>query len=293
MAFARNGGVEIYYDTFGALGDPALLLISGLGSQCINYRVEMCERLAARGYLVIRYDNRDVGWSTKMDKFSSNGGQEEKSNTGEPASSGHYGLSDMAGDGLAVLDDLGIERAHVMGTSMGGMIAQTMAIEHPQRLLTLTSVMSTTGDPDVGRSSSQARQLFMAPRAKDREGYVAQQLASARVWASPACFDEERRAAMAVEAFDRNFCPSGVARQLGAIQNSGSRTAALASVRLPALVIHGDADTLIDASGGRRTAQAIPGARFVLIEGLGHDLPPQYWDQLIELISAHVNQVVA
>ncbi len=291
MAFAHHGDVAIYYDTFGRPSDSPLLLISGLGSQCINYREEMCERLAAGRYFVIRFDNRDVGLSSKMDDRSEIAGEEKRLNAGATSGRASYLLGDMARDALAVLDALGIERAHVLGASMGGMIAQTMAIEHAERLLTLTSFMSTTGDPDVGRSSPKAHQLFTSPRAKDRDSYVALQIAGARIWGSPACLDVEYRAAIAAEAFDRNFCPAGVGRQLLAIQHSGSRTAALAAVRVPTLVLHGDADQLIDASGGRRTAEAIPGARFVLIEGLGHDYLPHYWDQLIGLVHAHVGEI--
>jgi pimeloyl-ACP methyl ester carboxylesterase len=274
MALAHNGDVRIYHETFGDPADPALLLVNGLGSQCISYRSEMCERLAAPGYFVVRYDNRDVGLSTKSS---------ERTPPDVP-----YLLSDMALDGLAVLDELGIERAHVFGASLGGMIAQTMAIEHPERLLTLTSMMSTTGDPDVGQSSPEAHRLFLSPRPTDLESSVAYQLACARVWESPACYDEERRTRLAVEAFERCFHPRGTARQLMAILASGSRTAALHDVSLATLVLHGDKDTLIDSSGGRRTAEAIPGARFVLIEGLGHDYPPPYWDQLVGLVHEHI-----
>jgi pimeloyl-ACP methyl ester carboxylesterase len=274
MAFAHNGDVRIYYETFGDRADPALLLVNGLGSQSISYRRELCERLGAPGYFVVRYDNRDVGLSTKSS---------ERTPPDAP-----YLLSDMALDGLAVLDELGIQRAHVFGASLGGMIAQTMAIEHPERLLTLTSMMSTTGDPDVGQSSPEAQRLFASPRATDLESAVAYRLSCARVWESPACYDEERITRMAVEAFERNFHPQGVARQYMAIVAAAPRTAALHDVRLPTLVLHGDKDTLIDSSGGRRTAEAIPGARFVLIEGLGHDYPPQYWDQLVGLVHEHI-----
>jgi pimeloyl-ACP methyl ester carboxylesterase len=288
MAFARHGDVEIYYETFGDATDPALLLISGLGSQCVNYRVEMCERLAALGYFVIRYDNRDVGLSSKMDQQKFIADSRDTSLADDLQPRHRYLLSDMAGDGLAVLDALDVSRAHVIGASMGGMIAQTMAIEYPQRLLTLTSFMSTTGDPDVGQPSVRARELLFGAPPTDRESYVARQLECAKVWGSPACFNEEFRIAVAQESFDRNFFPAGVARQLGAIRASGSRTVALSDLDLPTLVLHGDADTLIDISGGRRTAEVIPGARFVVIEGLGHDYPPQYWDQLIGLLEPHL-----
>jgi pimeloyl-ACP methyl ester carboxylesterase len=180
-----------------------------------------------------------------------------------------------------------------MGVSMGGMIVQMLAIEHPDRLLSMTSVMSTTGDPDVGNSSDAALRLILSPPPPDRDAYIARHLESQRVWGSPAAYDEARLTANAAEAYDRCFCPEGQARQLTAIVAVGSRTAALGKVRVPALVLHGDADTLVDASGGRRTAEAIPGARFVLIEGMGHDYPPEYWDQLVALVTRHARAATA
>ncbi|MGC1420322.1 MAG: alpha/beta fold hydrolase [Acidimicrobiales bacterium] len=285
MSFARHGDVQIYYDTFGNAADEALLLISGLGSQCINYRDAFCRQLSAMGYFVIRFDNRDVGLSTKFDDVAVNG--PSSSVVSAKGTGANYRLTDMAGDGLAVLDQLGIERAHVVGVSMGGMIAQTMAIEHPERLRSLTSIMSSTGDLDVGWPSSDALRLFQSRAPRDRDGFVALRLASARVWGSPGCFDEEELTAHALALFERNFCPNGVARQMGAIVRSGSRSAALTRVTIPTLVLHGDADTLIDPSGGRRTAAMIPGARFILIEGMGHDLAFKHWNRLADLLREH------
>ena len=270
MAFAHNGDVELFYETFGSRDDPALLLINGLGSQCIAYREEWCEKFAAEGFSVIRFDNRDVGLSSKL------------ADVEVP-----YTPSDMAADAVAVLDAAGVDRAHVMGVSMGGMIVQTMAIEHPDRLLSITSVMSSTGDPDVGSSSPDALRLILSPPPESRDDYIARHLEAARTWGSPACYDEPRLMGNAAEAYDRCLCPDGQARQMAAIIGAGSRTAALADVRTPALVLHGDADRLLDPSGGRRTAEAIPGARFVLIEGMGHDYPPEYWDQLVSLVTQH------
>ncbi|MGA2294801.1 MAG: alpha/beta hydrolase [Acidimicrobiales bacterium] len=284
MSLARHGDVEIYYDTFGNPADEALLLISGLGSQCINYRDAFCHQLSAMGYFVIRFDNRDVGLSTKFDDVTV--GAASSSKTAATAAA-NYRLSDMADDGLAVLDELGIERAHVVGASMGGMIAQTMAIEHHERLRTLTSIMSTTGDLDVGWPSSDALRLFYSRAPRDRDDFVALRLAAARTWGSPDCFNEDELTAHALELFERNFCPKGVARHMAAIVRSGSRSAALTSVTIPTLVLHGDADKLIDPSGGRRTAAMIPGARFILIEGMGHDFAPKYWNRLADLMSEH------
>jgi pimeloyl-ACP methyl ester carboxylesterase len=275
MAFAHNGDVELFYETFGDRGDPALLLVNGLGSQCINYKQEWCEKFAAEGFLVIRFDNRDVGLSSKFDDSK-----------GDDAAA-PYTPSDMAADAVAVLDSVGVDRAHVMGVSMGGMIVQTMAIEHPHRLLSITSVMSTTGDADVGNPAPEALKLILSPPPDSRDAYIARHLEAARTWGSPACYDEPRLTDNAGEAYDRCFCPQGQARQLAAIVAAGSRTAALGDVRVPALVLHGDADRLVDPSGGRRTAEAIPGARFELIEGMGHDYPPEYWDRLVSLVTQH------
>jgi pimeloyl-ACP methyl ester carboxylesterase len=176
---------------------------------------------------------------------------------------------------------------------MGGMIVQTMAIEHPDRLLSITSVMSTTGDPDVGNPAPDALRLILSPPPTRRDEYIARHLESARTWGSPASYDEPRLTDNAAEAYDRCFYPDGQARQMAAIIAAGSRTVALGDVRTPALVLHGDADRLVDPSGGRRTAEAIPGARFVIIEGMGHDYPPEHWDRLVSLVTEHARAATA
>ena len=287
MPVARNGDVELFYETFGDPADPALLLVNGLGSQCINFKVEWCEKFVAEGFFVIRFDNRDVGLSTHLSDIRPDiGAVAAAVAAGEPPPV-PYTLSDMAADAVAVLDAAGVARAHVMGLSMGGMIVQTLAVEHPGRLLSLTSVMSTTGDPDVGRAAPEAHALLYGPAPTDRQSYIERHVAGICIWGSPACFDEERVRANAAAAFDRAFDPAGQARQLMAIMASPSRTAGLAAVRVPALVMHGDADRLVDISGGRRTAEAIPGARFEVLEGMGHDYPPEYWDRWVALVAEH------
>jgi pimeloyl-ACP methyl ester carboxylesterase len=193
----------------------------------------------------------------------------------------------MANDAIAVLDAARVDRAHVFGVSMGGMIVQQLAIDHPDRLLSVTSVMSRTGEDAYGQSSKEAFTLLTAPPATDRESYVQSQLAGLRVWGSPEFYDEQRIRATAEAAYDRAFHPAGTARQFFAVGASGSRADALREVRVPTLVIHGDKDTLIDASGGRRTAELVPGAKFELIEGMGHDYPPQLWDRLADLVAEH------
>ena len=272
MSYALNDDVELYYETFGFEADPALLLVNGLGSQCINYRVEWCERFVAAGFFVIRFDNRDVGLSTAFD---------------EAGLTAAYTVDDMAADAVAVLDAANVDRAHVLGLSMGGMIAQLLAIDHPDRLRSVTSLMSTTGDPDVGLPSPEALEHVLASSPADREGYLQHQLTSIRTWGSPAVFDEDWIRLVNGEAYDRAFRPDGQARQILALHAAPSRTEALSGVRLPFLVLHGDQDRLVDPSGGRRTAEAVPGARFVLIEGLGHDYPPAYWDTIVDRVAVH------
>jgi pimeloyl-ACP methyl ester carboxylesterase len=293
MPYAKHGDVELYFDTFGDRADPALLLINGLGSQCINYADDWCGRFAAEGFFVVRFDNRDVGLSTKFSDYRSDLGAVLDAVAAGENPQPPYTVGDMAGDAIAVLDELGIDRAHVMGVSMGGMIVQQLAIDHPDRLLSLTSVMSTTGDPDVGQMSSEAQAFFFQPAPHDRADVIRRYIEGIRIYGSPAHVDEARLARMAGDAFDRNFCPEGRGRQIIAIMAGPSRTPALGSVRVPALVLHGDQDKLVDISGGRRTAEAIPGARFEVMEGMGHDYPPAYWDRWVALVTGHARAAAA
>jgi pimeloyl-ACP methyl ester carboxylesterase len=281
MATAMNGNCEIYYESFGDPADPTLMLVNGLGSQCINYHEDWCEMFVARGLRVVRFDNRDVGLSSKFDDAPVD------------ANGTIYNLSDMAADAIAVLDSLGVERAHVMGLSMGGMIVQVLAIEHPDRLLSMTSVMSRTGEPGYGESTPEAFALLTGPPATDRESYIANHIAGLHVWGSPAFADEARWRRDAERAFDRCFHPSGTGRQYRAVGGSAPRSDRLREVTTPSLVMHGDRDTLIDISGGLRTAELIPGARFEAIEGMGHDYPPQLWNRWVDLVSTFVGTTVS
>ena len=275
MAYAKNGDCTLYYETFGDRADPALLMVNGLGSQSINYKDEWCEKFAAAGFYTIRFDNRDVGLSTHFTDAPTN------------AEGAAYTVSDMADDCIAVLDAEGIEKAHIMGLSMGGMIVQTVAIEHPDRVLSMTSVMSRTGDPGFDDSTERALALLLAPPATDRESYVAGHIEGLREWGSPEFADEARWRADAEAAFDRCFDPAGPTRQFLAVRASGPRGDKLRHIDIPTLVIHGDKDTLIQPDGGRQTADVIPGARFELIEGMGHDYPPQLWDRWVALVADH------
>jgi pimeloyl-ACP methyl ester carboxylesterase len=263
MAEARNGDVVLHYDTFGSSADPTLLLVNGLGSQCINFPEPWCERFAAAGYQVVRFDNRDVGLSSKLPDTP-------------------YVLADMAADAIAVLDAVGAARAHVMGLSMGGMIVQRLAIDHPDRLLTMTSVMSRTGEEGYGNSAKDALAFLLTPPPTEREAYVDNHVAAIAVYGSkPEWIDEAETRARAAAAYDRCFCPDGIGRQMRAVMADPPRTDALREVTVPTLVIHGSRDTLIDPSGGRRTAEVIPGAQYVEIEGMGHDYPPAVWDRWV------------
>ncbi|HYF60845.1 MAG TPA: alpha/beta hydrolase [Burkholderiaceae bacterium] len=274
MPTTRNGDVELFYETFGADDDPTLLLVNGLGSQCINFKEPFCRQFAAEGFRVVRFDNRDVGLSSHLPD-------------GPP-----YTLDDMADDAFAVLDAVGAATAHVAGWSMGGMIVQTMAIKRPERLLSVTSVMSTPGGGPINTDEEVAAQ-FNAPPATNREEAVARHLAGLQIWGSPAAWDVERITADAEAAYDRCFDPKGVLRQMQAIGRSPARAEALASVRVPFLVVHGDRDRLVEVDGGRRTAAAVPGARFELVEGMGHDYPPMFWDRTVELITSHAKAAAA
>jgi pimeloyl-ACP methyl ester carboxylesterase len=279
MATAHNQDCEIYYESFGDPSAPTLLLVNGLGSQCINYHEDWCAMFVERGLRVVRFDNRDVGLSTKFDET--------------PAGEAAYKVSDMAADAIAILDAIGVERAHVMGLSMGGMIVQVMAIEHPDRLSSMTSVMSNTGERDYGAPTPEAFALLTAPPATDRDSYIDRTIEGLRVWGSPAFADEARWRRDAERAFDRCFHPAGQVRQYRGILASPPRADRLRDVRTPTLVMHGDRDTLIDISGGRRTAELIPGSRFEVMEGMGHDYPPQLWNRWVDLVGSFVTSTAA
>jgi pimeloyl-ACP methyl ester carboxylesterase len=271
VSTTRNGEVDIYYEVFGDPGKPTLLLINGLGSQCINYAVQWCQLFCDKDFQVVRFDNRDVGLSTKLDGVD-------------------YSLVDMAEDALAVLDAVGVKRAHVMGCSMGGMIVQRLAIDHADRLLSMTSVMSRTGEPGYGDSSEAALAIAAAPSAQSRSDYIDHQVAALHVYGSkPEWLDDNAIRDRAAAAYDRCFCPAGIGRQWRAVMHDGSRAEQLTKVDLPALVIHGSRDTLIDPSGGRQTAAVTPGARYLEIEGMGHDYPPPVWNEWVGAWSEFVH----
>jgi pimeloyl-ACP methyl ester carboxylesterase len=279
---AQVGEVEIAYDSFGDPGDPALLLIMGLGMQLIHWDPELCELLAGRGFHVIRFDNRDVGHSTKID-----GGPPPNVWAAMLRRKGtaSYTLDDMADDAAGVLDAVGAEKAHVAGASLGGMVAQALAARHPDRVLSLASIMSTTGNRWAGMPRLKALGLFMRRPPRERERYIEYFARTFDVIGSPGFpRDEARIRELAGTAYDRCYYPVGVARQLAAIGASGDRTPALRGIEVPTVVIHGADDPLIPLRGGRATARAIGGAELVEIRGMGHDLPREVWPQVVDAI---------
>jgi pimeloyl-ACP methyl ester carboxylesterase len=289
MPRARANGIEIEYDAFGRANDPTLLLVMGFGAQMILWREEFCEALAARGLHVVRYDNRDVGLSTKLDHLPAPSLADMGGAIGRAAAlPAPYRLSDMAADAVGLLDALGVDAAHVVGASMGGMIAQTIAIEHPTRVHTLVSIMSTTGASDLPPPRPEAVTALLAPVATERAAAVERGLAMSRALGSPAYpFDPADERALIERTFDRGVYPAGVARQLAAVLAAGSRREQLAAVRAPTLVIHGMADPIIPVECGRDTAAAIPGAQLLEIEGMGHDLPRVLWPTIVDAIAKH------
>ncbi|MEV1241943.1 alpha/beta fold hydrolase [Nonomuraea sp. NPDC050022] len=272
---AAANGIEIAYESFGSPGGRPLLLIMGLGAQLIHWDDELCELLAEQGHHVVRFDNRDSGLSTHLH------------DEGVPTlgTSSSYLLDDMADDAAGLMDVLGWPAAHVVGASMGGMIAQTLAIRHPERVLTLTSIMSTPG-PDVAPPTPEASAVLLAAPPTDRDAVLAQSLRTWAVIGSPGFdMDRERILRLSGQAYDRCFDPPGTTRQLAAIMASGDRTERLGTLGIPALVIHGEADALVPVAAGHATAAAIPGATLLTFPGMGHDLPRPLWPDIVGAIT--------
>jgi pimeloyl-ACP methyl ester carboxylesterase len=278
-----GGGITLCYETFGDRTDPAALLVMGLGAQMVTWQDDFCEALAARGLYVIRFDNRDIGRSTHL-----HGPPPSLSQLLRYSVSAGYTLADMAQDTVGLMDQLEIDRAHVIGASMGGMIAQTLAARHPTRVRSLVSMMSSTGNRWVGRPALSSYGIFLRKAPREREAFVEH---AARMFAKvgsrgiPQDIEGTRR--IAALSFDRELDRTGTGRQLAAIIASGDRTAELRRITVPTLVIHGSIDPLVSPSGGRATARAIPCAELMMIEGMGHDLPRVLWPRLIDAFAAH------
>ena len=292
---ARANGIDLCYEIFGKDDAEPMLLIMGLGAQMILWDDEFCQQLASRGFRVIRFDNRDIGQSSKL-----SGGKPLrplellKLKFLKIPVAAPYRLSDMAEDTVGLMDALGIKSAHLVGASMGGMIAQEIAILHPQRVRSLTSIMSTTGNPKVPPPTREAGAMLMAPPPKTKEEFFerfAQTWKVLRVGSFP--LDEAKDRERATRIFARGLNPDGVGRQLRAILASGSRKERLGAVKAPTLVIHGTVDPLVRPEGGKDTAASIPGARLMMVDGMGHAIPIPMWPQIIDAIDQHAHGAAA
>jgi pimeloyl-ACP methyl ester carboxylesterase len=282
---APANGIELCYQEMGAPDAEPLLLVMGLATQMLAWDENFCDLLADRGFRVIRFDNRDIGRSTKIK--SAGVPRRVDMMVGRRASA-PYLLRDMAADTTGLMDHLGIESAHIVGASMGGMIVQTMAIEYPERVRSMVSIMSNTGSRWTGMPSRKAMAVLLGRPPKGREAAIERGVKTFGVIGSPGYpFDEERVRRVVGRSYDRGHSPAGVLRQLHAITASGDRTQALHDVRVPAAVIHGDSDVLVRPAGGRATARAIPNARLKMIDGMGHDLPRQLWPVFTEEIASN------
>jgi pimeloyl-ACP methyl ester carboxylesterase len=277
-------GVTLCYETFGDPSDPTALLIMGLGTQMLAWQEDFCTQLAGRGLYVVRFDNRDIGRSTHV--------------PGAPPSTrqlllrsrhaAHYTLADMADDAAGLLTELGLAPAHVIGASMGGMIAQTLAFDHPRLVRSLVSIMSNTGSKRSGQPSLRLWSMFLGRPPRGRDAFIAHmEGVFARIGSTGVPQDVDDTRAVAAASYDRDHDPAGPGRQLAAIIASGDRTAQLRRISAPTLVIHGTADPLVAPSGGRATARAISGAKLISVPGMGHDLPRAVWPQLLDAIAEH------
>lgn len=281
--------IEICYDTFGEDTNPAFLLIMGLGGQMVAWEKDFCQEIASQGYFVIRFDNRDVGLSTKLEEAPV---PDVMAMMQGEFVEVPYKIIDMAKDTVGLLDALNIPKTHLCGVSMGGMIAQSIAIEFPERVLSLISVMSTTGNPDLPPPKTEASAALLAPPEPERSAHIEQGIEMWRILEGGILpFDEEFIRSRVSRTYDRSFYPLGTIRQLAAIISSGSRKEALKSINIPSLVIHGTADPLIPIEGGQDTADAIPGAKFVSIDGMGHNITPPLAPQIIREIIAHIKGI--
>mgnify|MGYP003344413174 CR=1 FL=1 len=277
--------IEVEFDTFGSATNPALLLIMGFGAQMVAWDAEFVQMLADRGLFVIRFDNRDCGLTTKLDGVEVDAGAVVAAAlTEQPMPPVPYTLSDMAADAVGLLDHLGIAKAHIMGASMGGMIAQVFAIEHPTRTASLISVMSMPGEPETMQSAPEAMNALMSIPPSDRAGYIEHSLVY-QAFQSKKYRSDELSRKNAARDFDRSFYPQGSPRQMAAIYASGRRTEALAALRVPTLVLHGNDDTLISPVAAKRTAEIIPGAQLVMVDDMGHDIPQPLWPLVVDTIT--------
>ena len=286
-------GIQIEYDTFGDKSSPPLLLIQGLGDQMIAWDEEFCKQLADKGLYVIRFDNRDVGLSTKFEEAGIPNIPELMAAAAQGQTvEAPYTLNEMADDAIGLLDALGIEKAHVCGESMGAMITQVVGYLHPARVLSLIPIMGSTGTTDLSQAKPEVRKAMMTPAPQEREANIEHRVKNGPVYGGSGFpFDEKRSRDFAARTYDRAFYPQGSARQMAAIVANGNRKPLLAGITAPTLVIHGSEDPLLPLEDGLDTADSIPGAEMLIIEGMGHGLPVGAWPQIIEAIAGHIAKV--
>ncbi|GAA1560341.1 alpha/beta hydrolase [Kribbella lupini] len=285
MPVAQSNGIELYYETFGNPADPPMVLIMGVGAQLLDWPDGFCELLAGHGFQVIRFDNRDVGLSTWLDEL---GEVDLPGLLQGDFSTVHYRLSDLVDDLAGLLGALGLPRAHLVGASMGGGIAQQLAINSPERVSSLASIMASTSDRSVGQSALENPNALVPPPGADRETAIATDARLHRLIASPgSATTDEQLKRRATTAYDRAYHPAGIFRHIAANALAADRTNALGTLKIPTVVIHGDSDPLVDVSGGLATADAVPGAELLVIPGMGHELPASAWIQITDAIAAN------
>lgn len=294
MSHVEANGIQIEYETFGQPDSPALLLIIGFSLQLIDWDDDLCRQLAEKGHYVIRFDNRDTGLTSKLDQAEVPDipAVIEAQMKGEPVDL-PYTIEDMAADAVALLDALEIEKAHICGMSMGGMIAQTIALEYPERVLSLISIYSSTGDPEEPRGTPEMMELLATPPPEEREANIEHAMRISDAISGPGfARNREELRKRCTWAYDRSYYPQGAVRQLAAIIAQRNRRPDLASIDVPTLVIHGSDDPLVPVGCGELTAEAIPGARLMIIQGMGHDIPyGGAWPQIVDAIVEHHHQV--
>jgi pimeloyl-ACP methyl ester carboxylesterase len=288
MGRVKANGLELEYETSGDPGHPPMVLVMGLGAQLIDWPLPFCEMLAEAGFHVIRFDNRDAGLSTSLDHL---GVPDLAALLAGRRELAPYLLSDLADDTVGLLDALGIDRAHLVGASLGGMVAQQTVIDHPDRVRSLASIMSTTGDHSVGQATAEARAVLGRPPAASREEAIAGTVRSSRIIGSTGFpVTDQELLDRATAKYDRSYRPVGTLRQLAAAYASPDRTESLRAVTVPTVVIHGEVDPLIDVSGGRATAAAVPEAELLVVAGMGHDLPVGARPQIVEAIARNARR---